>query len=193
MKATYEELLSGNTQWTVRKDGASVLISYHGYRESSDEFLNHPGIWCYYLMIPQQMYSHRWYDFRPILSQYGYDFNSNGFSHDIFDSEITWASLERYIHHGTEYELTKVGCDYNHLYHSERGFVDTFESVKRDALLTLDKFIKQNPDYKVRSYWSGKWDNQDKFYLAQNGTMIHVDDDVPKEYDYYKPQEKSFL
>ena len=93
MTPSYEEILTGATEWRFTHKGVSCLISFHSYRNDEDEYMRHPGIWCYYILIPQLMFPHRWYDFRPILSEYGCDFNSNGFNHDMFDSEITFATL----------------------------------------------------------------------------------------------------
>jgi hypothetical protein len=58
---TYEEMLKGSTQWRGNHMGMSYLLSHHGHRTGNEypgvEY--NPGTWCYYLIVPEQMYPHR--------------------------------------------------------------------------------------------------------------------------------------
>jgi hypothetical protein len=191
MTPTLNELLQGNTTWKFEEQGVTINLSFHGYRNNSDDpYMNHPGIWCYYIIIPEQMYPHRWNEFEPILLEYGYQHNTASFNHDQFDTEITFTSKESYFDRITNktYSSVKVGCDYNHLWHSEQGYRDSFESVKRDAILTVTKFLKDNPDYNVRCKYSGVWDSKENFYLAFNGNYYHnsIENEIPEGWVGYK-------
>lgn len=174
---THEELLQGATQWRKTHMGVAFLMMHHGYRApepDSRSYLDregHPGIWCYYLLIPEQMYPHRWEDFRVTRGEYGPAFDS-----DMFDSEITFQSSEPYWCRRTErmWDAAKVGCDYAHLWHRERGYPDTYESVQRDAKRTVELFLDRNPDRHLRCEYSGVWGPPDQFYTARNGRTVHV-------------------
>jgi hypothetical protein len=175
---TYAELLKGSTQWRGEHMGLSYLVSHHGHR-AGDEYQGaepNPGTWCYYLIVPEQMYPHRWSDFAVTTGEHGYGVFGRGFDHDMFDSEITWQSSEPYFDRktGRKWDASKVGCDYAHLWHRERGYPDTFDSVTADAKHTVEKFIAANPDRHVRCDYSGKWDQPDQFYTAVNGRRVHL-------------------
>tara|TARA_Y100001951_G_scaffold88698_2_gene80460 strand:+ start:3220 stop:3831 length:612 start_codon:yes stop_codon:yes gene_type:complete len=178
---TYEELLKGATTWRFDHKGVSFILSHHGYRtgEEYEHSEPHPGIWCYYLLIPEQMYPHRWDDFACTLGEPSGTFgrfyrHGPAFDHDMFDTEITWASSEPYFDRKTDrmWDGAKVGCDYNHLWQHEYGYPDTFASVKRDAEQTVEKFLAAHPDRRLRSSYSGTWGEPDDFYTAKNGATV---------------------
>lgn len=178
MTPTYEELLEGATTWKYEHKGVSYQLTHHGYRKDKDnpydDFTNHPGIWCYYILIPEQMYPHRWNDFACTRGDHGYQSQGVGFEHDMFDTEITWSSSEPYFCTKTMkmWDGSKVGCDYNHLWHRESGYHDTHDTVKLDAIHTVDKFLKANYDYNIRCKYSGIYDTRENFYESKSG-FIH--------------------
>lgn len=179
MTPTYEEMLTGSTNWRFTHKGLSYSLNHHGYRKGGEAEVwddSHPGTWCYYLLVPEQMYPHRWPDFAVTRKESGYCDFGPAFTHDMFDTEITWQSSEPYFDRktGRVWDGAKVGCDYNHSWHRDMGYPDTFESVKRDATNTVDKFLSANPDFMLRCAWSGQWDEASKFYKANNGSMVHV-------------------
>jgi len=190
MAPTYEEMLKGSTTWKASQEGVSIVLSHHGYRDGSEyagaEF--NPGTWCYYLLIPEQMYPHRWNDFACVRGDHGYESHGPAFDHDFFDSEITWSSSEPYFCRKEKrmFDLSKVGCDYAHLWHRERGYPDTYHSVMQDAINTAKKFLASHPDCHVRSDYSGKWAPSEEFYTAINGRLVHRDDVIPEGWDSWK-------
>lgn len=191
MTPTYEELLEGATKWSFRHNDVTVILSHHGY-SAGDRFPGDepkPGTWCYYLLIPEQMYPHRWDDFRCTRAEHGFEHHGPGFCHDDFDSEITWSSSEPYFCRQTMrmWDAAKVGCDYAHLYHHERGYPDTYQSVKRDAIATVEKFLSRHPDRRLRSGYSNRWDLPERFYTARNGSFVHVEDKIPDGWVMWKP------
>jgi hypothetical protein len=174
---TRDELLRGSTRWSGEHNGVRYLLNFHGYRRG-DEYPSaehHPGIWCYYLLIPEQMYPHRWSDFAVTRNERGYCDHGPAFDHDMFDSEITWASSEPYWDRKTarQWDAAKVGCDYAHLWHHERGYPDSYDSVERDAQRTVEAFLERNPDRHLRCDYSGMWGEEGDFYTAVNGRRVH--------------------
>jgi hypothetical protein len=191
MTPTYDQMLLGATTWKFRHLGIPVAMTHHGHR-TGDEYdgaSSHPGIWCYYLIISEQMFPYRWQDFACIRNDSGFELPGPAWDHDWFDTEITWSSSEPYFDRkkGRLFDASKVGCDYAHLYHAERWYPDTYDSVKRDAELTARKFIDANPDRRVQSDWSGKWGTPDQFYTAINGRLVHVDDEIDGELGLWAP------
>lgn len=195
MTPTYEEMLKGNTQWNFMHKGVDYLLSHHGYikddKNPYDKFSNHPGIWCYYLLIPENMFSHRWQEF--VDSVIKGNFSDGPFTHDMFDTEITYNRIVTETHYSTNQPIqhAKVGCDYNHLWHSERGYPDRFETVKIYAIKTVDKFLSVNTDYRVRCRYSGIWDIAENFYESKAG-MVHIskEKEIPEEWIGWKRIEK---
>jgi len=184
MTPSYDELLRGVTTWNGKHLGVGFVISNHGHRRG-DEYLSatpHPGTWCYYLLIPKPMFPHRWKDFACVRNKSGFLEHGPAFTNDMFDSEITWASSEPYYSRKEKrmFDLSKVGCDYGHLWHAENGYPDNFQSVRRDAIQTAEKFIRVNPDGRWRSEYSGKWDKPSKFLRTKKGTLVHVTDAIPE-------------
>lgn len=178
MTPTYQELLRGSTTWRGDHEGVTYILNHHGHR-TGDEYEGaeyHPGTWCHYLLIPEQMYPHRWSDFEVTRKANGWESFGPAFEHDMFDTEITWQSSEPYWDRKTErmWDAAKVGCDYAHLWHRERGYPDTFDSVTADAKRTVEKFLSANPDRLFRCDYSGKWDAPDQFYTAINGRRVHL-------------------
>lgn len=193
MTPTLEELLQGATTWKGNHKGVSYSLSHHGHRTGNeyDGAEPHPGTWCYYLLIPEQMYPHRWHDFACVRSVNGFEEPGPAFLHDFFDSEITWSSNEPYYCRkaNRHFGLSKVGCDYAHLWHRERGYPDTYESVRQDAVRTVEKFLAANPDHHVRSDYSGVWGPSEEFYTAINGRLVHKTDAIPADWPLWLPNE----
>jgi hypothetical protein len=194
---TYKELLEGSTLWRKTHKGVSYLLSHHGYRKNEDnpydEWSNHPGTWCYYLLIPEQMFPHRWDEFKCSRSESGFERAGLAWDSDWFDTEITFAESKPEYCRKTErvWDGVKVGCDYGHSWHRDMGFPDTYSSVNRDAIITVEKFLNANPDHFIRSRWSGLWGKPEEFYTAINGVLVHKDDEIPDKYDKWKPTPKA--
>ncbi len=186
----YEELLKGATTWRDSHKGVTFTLLHHGYCRGDDyEGARHnPGTWCYYLIIPEQMYPHRWPDFACVRSESGYEHPGPAWESVEFDSEITWSSSEPYYDRKEkrQYDASKVGCDYAHLWHMERGYPDTYESVRGDAMRTVESFLRAHPDRRLSSDYSHRWGTPDQFYTAVNGRLVHVDDEIPDEWDGWK-------
>ena len=192
MTPTHKEMLKGATTWKENHEGVSIVLSHHGYSDG-DEYQGarpHPGTWFYYLVIPEQMYPHRWADFACVRGPTGFETQGPAFKHDFFNSEITWSSSESYFcrKEMRMFDQSKVGCDYGHLWHMERGYPDTYESVKQDAILTAQKFLAAHPDRHVRSDYSGVWATPDEFYTAINGRTVHRSDDIPEGWETWMPK-----
>lgn len=193
MTPNYEELLEGATQWRKSHKGVNILLSHHGFRKEGYEGeyyeTGHPGTWCYYLLIPEQMFPHRWSDFACVRSDSGFENPGPAWSHEWFDSEITWASSEpQYCRQtGRVWDAVKVGCDYGHAWHRVMGYPDTYKSVTEDALKTAEAFIRANPDRLMQSGWSNVWDKADAFYTAINGRLVHPTDKIPENYKKWGP------
>lgn len=174
---SYEELLQGATTWRKEHEGVTYILSHHGHR-TGKEYASaepRPGTWCYYLLIPEQMYPHRWDDFACSRSEHGFEHHGRAFTHEMFDTEITHASSQPYWDRKTErmWDGSKVGCDYAHLWHHEGGYSDTYNSVNDDARRTVELFLKANPDLRLRCDYSGLWGEPSDFYTAENGKRVH--------------------
>lgn len=191
MTPTLDVLLKGATTWKDSHDGVDFILSHHAHRTGTEYEGAEPhlGVWCYYLIIPEQMYPHRWDDFACTRGPSGYENPGQAFDHDLFDSEITWSSSEPYYCRKAKrmFDAAKVGCDYAHLWHRERGYPDTYDSVKQDAILTVKKFLVANPDRHFRSGYSGVWAPLDEFYTAINGALVHRTDNIPEGWDKWMP------
>lgn len=178
MTPTYEELLLGGTSWYFQELPVTYKLAFHGHRtgrEYQDAEL-HPGIWCYYLLIAEQMFPHRWEDFVPSEDGETWDrYSTHSILHEMFDTEITYHQSKPYLCRktGKTFDSREVGCDYNHLWHRERGYPDTFESVKADARKTVEAFLKVNPDYNYRCAYSGLWDKPENFTQTARGAWVH--------------------
>lgn len=191
MKPTYEEMLQGCTSWSKTHKGVRYEVKFHGYVSPESDALfgeGHKRIWCYYIYVPEQMYIHRWSEFR---CGQGYGEHGSAFDKVWFDSSITCASNEPVFHEkvGVRYDVSKVGCDYNHLWNMEAGYPDTYESVCMDAIHTVESLLKEFPDYNLRCKWSGAWGPKEEFYESVGGWMVHKDSKVPDEYELWKPKE----
>lgn len=191
MTPTLEELLEGGTNWRKDHMGVSYLLSHHGYSAGGkypyDDY--RPGTWCYYLIVPEQMYPHRWSDFACVRDEGGWQKHGPAFEHEMFDSEITWSSSEPYWDRktGRQWDASKVGCDYAHLWHAERGYPDTYQSVQRDAQRTIEVFLRAHPDRRLRCGYSGQWGEEGEFYTAVNGSLIHKSCEIDAEWKGWLP------
>lgn len=177
-----EMLVNGCTTWKYAHKDISYVLSFHGYYESDDSYMANPGIWCYYITINEKEYPHRWEDFECGVVDMSQD-NRPFFTEkpgkafdDVFtENEITYSHNEHVFDHttGKQLKYVKVGCDYAHLWHKERGYIDTLGSVKRDAIETVERFLVKNPDRFIRCGFSGIYDTKENFYRAINGKLIH--------------------
>lgn len=186
---TYQEMLRGATTWRGEHMGVRYKLSHHGYR-TGDEYKGaepHPGTWCYYIMIPEQMYAHRWQDFACTVL-HGFENPGKAFDHNMFDTEITYSRTEKEMdrREGRFFDLVVIGCDYAHLWHMERGYPDTLESVRKDAIQTVEKFLSANPDRRLQSQYTGRWGDEKDFFTAANGRRVHRQDDLTNASDGWK-------
>lgn len=196
MTPTYEELLEGSTQWRKTHMGVAYLLSHHGHtpadwaREYSPE--GHPGIWCYYLLIPEQMFPHRWQDFACSTDENGWEHAGPAWQSDWFDTEITWSSNEPCWDRKTKrvWGGVKVGCDYNHSWHRDMGYPDTYASVNRDAQFTVEKFLTANPDRRLRCEYTGGWGKPEEFYTSVNGRQVLIGTKVHENSPGWLPAEE---
>lgn len=189
---TYQEMLQGTTTWRGEHIGVQYKLSHHGHR-TGDEYKGadpNPGTWCYYIIIPEQMYPHRWKDFACAVSN-GFENPGDAFSHDMFDTEITFSETDKMMdrREGLFFDRVVIGCDYAHLCHMERGYPDTLESVRKDAMQTVEKFLAANPDRRMQSQYTGKWGDKADFFTAINGRRVHNQDDLSNASDGWKKPE----
>ncbi|PCI04604.1 MAG: hypothetical protein COB78_09945 [Hyphomicrobiales bacterium] len=182
MTPTFEEMLEGATTWRKTHMGVGYVLSHHGHRTGAEyegaEY--HPGTWCYYLLIPEQMYPHRWDEFKCVRHESGFNAYPKALSdHDLFDTEVTFAESLPYWSRdeNRQFDLSKVGCDYGHSWHHDQGYPDTFRSVNMDAQRTVEKLLKTHPDFMIKSGYSNVWGDRSEFYEAVNGKMIHKSKD----------------
>ncbi len=174
MKPTFEEFLRGSTTWTETHDGLSILISFHSVREATKDIPAHPGTWNYYLFVPEEMYPHRWDDFA--CKRVGdYERPGAGWDEIYFHNGITYSRSKPYYSRKTKrvWDQSKVGCDYAHLWDEERGYPDTFDSVRANAIATAKDFLDQHPDFNRRCRYCGLWDKAENFYEANNDAFVH--------------------
>ena len=161
---TYEELLKGQTRWSFSCEGMRYQLSHHGYRapkpdsDCSFDWDGHPGAWCFYIILPEQMYPDIWPQFACQRIESGFECHGPAWDDDWFHGGITWSSSEPYWDRKTQrmWDAAKVGCDYNHLWDSESGYPDTFLSVKSDAERACKALIGRYPERKFQSDWSGR-------------------------------------
>lgn len=179
MTPTLEEYNQGATTWRHDYKGVAILLSHHGYMKPDHTrgyfAEGHPGTWCYYLLIPEKMFPHRWDDFKAIRDEHGYESPGPAWEHDWFDTEITFSQSQPQWCRKTNrmWDGIKIGCDYNHSWHRDQGYQDTLGSVKRDAERTVEAFIKANPDRNFYCEYSHLWGVAGDFYTAKNGRRVH--------------------
>ncbi len=184
MTPTYEELLQGATTWRFDKCGITYTLSHHGYRGNPARYCdpfdyeNHPGTWCFYLVVREQSFPHRWGDFALTRSDAGFEQHPSLFDDLPFHGGVSWASTEPYFDRESakHWQAVKIGCDYNHLWDREACFPDTFNSVKCDAERAVDAFLEQNPDHWIPSRRSGQWGPKSDMLEMENGAYLHPDD-----------------
>lgn len=177
MTPTYEEYKAGATQWRSNIKGVGVLLSHHGVRPEPDFItgLPHPGTWAYYILVPEQMYPHRWDDFKCIRDEHGFEQNGKAFDAVDFHGRITWASSEPYFCRKTmrHWDGVKVGCDYNHLWDADGYYSDGYDDVLHDAKISAAQFLDLNPDFHMRCAYTGVWADNAEFYQARNKAWVH--------------------
>lgn len=186
MKPTYELLLKGACTWREKHKGVEIILSFHSCTE-----YNKSGTWCYYLLIPKDMYPHRWDDFKCKRVD-GYERNGIAFDHVDFHGGITFSKNQKYYDpFRKEYKYSvKVGCDYAHLWDEEQGYPDDYASVLYDAKNSAEQFLNINSDYLFKSGYSHRWGEREDFYEAVNGCLVHKDDAIPDNWLPWKPKTK---
>ena len=192
MTPTYEELLQGRTEWRFTHKNISYSLSHHGYRGDGNprdvvDFDNHPGTWCYYLYANELQYPESWESFKSIPKG-GYTSNGPAWDSVDFYGGITWSSDEPFYSRnlGRMVEQVKVGCDYNHLWDAEGYFHNGFDSVKRDAINSVNDLLIAFPLERVRCEWSGKWVKLEDSYVAINGATVSRTADLPEGHERCK-------
>jgi hypothetical protein len=182
MKPTYEEALKGTIQWRSDYKDIGILLSFHGYREGEHYG---QGTWCYYLLIDERMFNSKdwkkmW--FKPVMYDWGMSHEYHHFPDVDFHGGITFYEQgEQYDRKtGKKFKTLKVGCDYAHLWDSERGYPDYYDSVLFDAKHSVSVLLNHFPDVKWKCAYSGIWDDKKNFYVAKNGKRIHnsMKDDI---------------
>lgn len=165
----YKQMLKGATRWVERYKGITIELSFHGY----DPDHNVHGIWCYYLLLDEQMFSPE--DWAKLLcdrKENGY-YDYMNFPDVSFHGGITFYNVDTYWdrNQNKEFRMIKAGCDYNHLWDSENGYQDNFESVMFDAKYSVSKLLEQFPVHKIRCSWSGIWSYPDEVYETVKGNF----------------------
>jgi hypothetical protein len=191
-KATYEELLQGSTTWNFKEGGIPYSLNYHGYREFNPmehtyPFEGHTGTWCYYLHVNKLMYPESWSQFANFRGEYGLNVGS-AWNHSDFYGGITWNSDENFWDRQSErvIEAVKIGCDYNHSWDHDAGFVNGLRSVKSDAINTCKQLLEAFPLERIRCGYSGAWVKPEDSYVAINGRTVSRLAEIPDTKDRHK-------
>jgi hypothetical protein len=191
-KATYEELLEGSTTWSFKEGGIPYSLSYHGYRKPNPT--GHPlisdgspGTWCYYLHANKLMYPESWSQFANFRGDYGLNVGS-AWNHVDFYGGITWNSDENFWDRKSAgiIEAVKIGCDYNHSWDHDSGFINGFHSVKADAINTCKQLLEAFPLERVRCGYSGAWVKPEDSYVAVNGSTVSRLAEIPDTKEWHK-------
>lgn len=173
-----EDFLSGSSKWRGEHKGVRYELSWHGRSEYSPQ-----GTWCWYICVnSEQFYPEDWAKLR--LEKQDRQFMGAGswhrhWSYDHFpdlDAHGGWTYGEMSVYlgkDGKEYEYVKVGCDYAHLWDRESGYWQGREAIERDAKDSIDKLLEMFPRRRLRCGYSGKYDDEDQFYTARNGQVVH--------------------
>jgi len=179
MKPTLEDFLSGSARWRGEHRGIQYELSWHGLSDYSPE-----GTWCYYIFANQEeFYPNDWAKLRlerEDRQMLGKSWHRH-YSYDNFpdlDPHCGWTFGEMTIYlgrDGKEYERVKVGCDYAHLWDRESGFWQGRQAVEQDAKRSIDLLCEMFPTRRTRCAYSGRYDDEAKFYTAKNGRQIHID------------------
>lgn len=191
MTPIYEEYLQGATTWKFSHEGIPYTLLHHGYREAKqyDTFSieYHPGTWCYYLHVTEQMYPDSWGQFANQEGEYGL-VTGPAWDYTDFYGGITFNSDEPFWDRKEKRHIqaVKVGCDYNHLWDMECGYSSGFTSVKQDAINSCRHLLRAFPLERVRCRWSGKWVKPEDSYVAINGATVSRDAELPPEYELWK-------
>lgn len=181
MTPDYKRLLKGVTTWRENYRGVAISLSHHGYMDGTEYpgAQAQPGTWCYYLHLMEEMFrpedwSEMWVD--EVSRDWGISYAYENFPDVDFHGGITfyernndgWDKAKK-----QRIGRIKVGCDYAHLWNSEMGYPDTYESVLMDAKRTVDELLELFPDRRTRCEYSGVWGEADEFYKAANGRTVH--------------------
>jgi len=176
MIPTLKDFMEAGCRWFGEHEGIRYELSWHGCSD-----YNPQGTWCYYLhLTDEQFYPEDWAKLRlEHEDKEFYDSWCRHYSYDEFpdlDAHSGWTFGEMSLHlgrDGKEHEHVKVGCDYAHLWDRESDFPDGRASVERDAKHSIDLLIKMFPRRRWRCGYSGRWDDEDQFYIARNGRRVH--------------------
>jgi len=193
MTPDHEEYKQGSTQWGFNEEGIAYQLSHHAVRKPDEHNPEgHPGIWCFYLMLHEQMFpADVWQDeIRTTHDKSGFGNAGkglerlNGWYGGITLAEAGWLydrREKRWI------ETAKVGCDYAHSWDHDAGYPHTLNWVKRDAKATAIEFANNYPNRYRRCAYSGIWGPLDDFYTARNGALVSLS----KEADIMKGATKT--
>lgn len=173
---TQEQYLGCSAKWTKTHKDIRYTLSHHGVSEYAPQ-----GTWCFYIHLLEPMFVNE-DDFKvfdldqEIIETFG-SFRESYDYYKIpdygFHGGITFYKKHSYIDRdGNKRKHIEIGCDYAHLWDSERGYSDGFEDVSRDAVRVIDKIIERNKMKSICCY-SGKIDTIDNFYTAKNGCLVH--------------------
>lgn len=69
-----------------------------------------------------------------------------------------------------EKQGVKVGCDYMHFFDEGRSY--TLESVRQDAIHTIDKLCEYIPNLKQRCHWNGKYYYPEEGKITEQGSFL---------------------
>lgn len=133
--------------WTFDFEGKLYIEVCHwggtGERGDFEGLNNEKGVWNYYITIPERIISDKFEELWLLdkLERFSeaspervtQDYMSAPFSNVDWHCGITYYEKLGQI---KGHRLVKMGCDYSHLYDSDRGFNYTLEEVCLDAMQT---------------------------------------------------------
>lgn len=196
MKPTYDEILNGGTiQWRSTYKNVNILLAFHGYcKKYGDSLFDSPGTWCYYLLLDEMMFYQQDWDalyLEPEVTDWGLRYHYENLPDFDFHGGITFYEVDKYYNRKEKMYLNtiKVGCDYAHLWDSEAGYPDTYDTVLYDAKNTVDRLLEHFPNVRWKCGWSGIWDVPENFYIAKNGMTVHNSQKDKIEYEQWMPTE----
>jgi hypothetical protein len=133
--------------WSFTHAGLYVSIVNWGKERGEFEPMNHGhGVWNYYVTLPERLLGEK---FKEVwLEDKRFKFTPNSpeqINHDYYGhpfSDVDWhGGITYYAKHGQleGHRNVELGCDYNHLWDSERGYNYTLEEVVADAKKTAEE------------------------------------------------------
>lgn len=185
-----ETLLRGVTKWYEEYRGINIELRYAGYRFPDKWGEGSMGLWCYYIHVMEGALKPD--DWKKLSETYTVE--GRKCVKDDFWNEIYWHGGVTYAQEREQYydraqqkmlNAIKIGCDFGH--HFDQNNIYEYEDVLREAKRTVDEFLAL-VHVKIKCGYSGIYDEPENFYTAINGRTIHINANIPDDWDTWKPK-----